>query len=142
VCSSDLQARGLPDNGFIEIYTRYAKALVGVGDAQGADAETGMETEFIALTNPYTDDPTKGMAVQLLYQGKPRANTQIEIFERDTENNVVVTYARTDTQGQALIPTLAGHTYLLDAVVLREPVSGSDAVWETLWAALTFAVPQ
>ena len=48
-------ARGLPETGFKESYTRFAKALVAVGDGAGADAATGMETEFVALTNPYTD---------------------------------------------------------------------------------------
>lgn len=134
-------ARGLPDKGFSERYTRYAKALVGVGDARGADAPTGLETEFVALTNPYTEDLAGGMRVQLLYQGNPRADTQIEVFERSPEGVVAVSYARTDAQGRAAIPVLAGHTYLFDAVVLRAAPEGGKAVWETLWAALTFAVP-
>lgn len=135
-------ARGLPENGFSEIYTRYAKALVGIGDARGADAPTGLETEFVALTNPYTDNLSQGMAVQVLYQGNPRANTQIEVFERDPAGTVAITYLHTDASGKAAIPTRPGHTYLLDAVVLRAAPTGGDAVWETLWAALTFAVPK
>jgi len=134
-------ARGLPEKGFSEIYTRHAKALVGVGDAHGSDAPTGLETEFVALSNPYTDDLAPGMSVQLLYQGLPRADTQIEVFARSPEGVVTVTLTRTDAQGQAVIPVQAGHSYLLDAVVLRAAPEGGDAVWETLWAALTFGVP-
>ena len=54
---------------------------------------------------------------------------------------VTVTTTRTDTAGKARIAVAAGHEYLLDAVVLRPAPEGAKAVWETLWAALTFAVP-
>jgi uncharacterized GH25 family protein len=134
-------ARGLPDKGFSETYTRYAKALVGIGTSEGRDAPTGMETEFVALTNPYTDDPSQGMAVQLLYQGAPRADAQIEVFDRNPDDVVTISLERTDADGKATIPIHAGHTYLLDAVVLREAPENDKAVWESLWAALTFAVP-
>lgn len=134
-------ARGLPQVGFKEVYTRFVKALVGVGDAKGMDAETGMETEFVALANPYTDDLSVGFPVLLLYQGKPRANALIEIFARSPDNMVVITNARTDANGHALIPVKSGYTYMLDAVILRLPVNKTDAVWESLWAAMTFATP-
>jgi len=134
------EARDLPEKFFSETYIRYAKALVGVGTATGADAPTGLETEFVALTNPYIDG-AGSISVQLFYQGAPRANTQIEIFDRDTDANVVITYIRTDDDGKADIATRAGHTYLLDAVVLRPVTDDDKAVWETLWAALTFGVP-
>ena len=133
-------SRGLPEKGFSEIYTRYAKALIGVGSAQGADAPTGLETEFVALTNPYVDG-AGSMSVQLFYQSTPRANTQIEVFDRDADANVDITYVHTDGMGKAQIPTQAGHTYLLDAVVLRPAPEDDKAVWETLWAALTFSAP-
>jgi len=136
------EARGLPDKGFRESYTRHAKALVGIGHSTGADAPTGMETEFVALTNPYTDDLSQGVAVQLLYQGAPRPNAQIEVFSRSAAGTVLITRQYTDAKGQAVIAVQPGHQYLLDAVVLREPQQESEAVWETLWAALTFAVPE
>jgi len=51
-----------------------------------------------------------------------------------------------NSAGVALVPVLAGHAYMLDAVVLREPsavlAEQTGAVWETLWANLTFAVPK
>ena len=105
-----------------------------------------METEFVALTNPYTDDLTHGFSVQLLYQNQPRANAQIEIFERSPDKKVTISYQQADGQGKAVIPVKAGYTYLLDGVVLREPFAENakdfNAVWETLWASLTFKVPQ
>lgn len=134
------QARGLPTEGFSETYRRFAKALVAVGDGAGADAATGMETEFVALTNPYTD-AAGPLRVRLLYRGAPRAGAQIEVFEKPASGAVTVTYLATDTAGEAAIPVKPGHAYLLDAVVLRPAPEGGEPVWESLWAALTFAVP-
>lgn len=137
--------RGLPEGRFNELYTRMCKSLIGVGAAKGQDHETGLETEFVALSNPYTDDLSHGLKVKLLYRGRPRANAQIEVFERSPDQSVEITILHTDAQGHALIPVQAKHTYLLDAVVLREPdetVGGREnAVWETLWASMTFYVP-
>ncbi len=142
--------RNLPMGRFSEVYTRYCKSLIGVGDAPedavGQDAATDLETEFVALNNPYTDDLSAGFLVQLFYQGAPRINAQIEVFERDPDGAVDITYLHTDQRGQATIPVKVGHTYLLDAVVLREPqedvATALNVVWETLWASMTFSVPQ
>ena len=85
----------------------------------------------------------KGMPVRLTYQGEPRADEQIEVFERDTGGEVTVTTLRTDGDGRALIPVKPGHDYMLDAVLMRavEPAFEGDPVWESLWANLTFGVP-
>ncbi len=137
--------RDLPLERFSEIYTRFCKSLIGIGDGAGQDLETGMQTEFVAQTNPYTDDLADGFKVQLLYHGHPRPNAQIEVFERAPDGVVEITYLHTDDQGRAAIPVKPAHIYLLDAVILREPdaalATEKYAVWETLWASLTFAVP-
>ena len=41
-------------------------------------------------------------------------------------------------------PVFPGRQYLADAVVLRavDPAASGGAVWESLWAALTFATPK
>ena len=139
------QARGLPEEGFSEIYTRFVKALVAVGSGAGADKNQGMETEFVALANPYTDDLAQGLPVQLFYKGLPRGDAQVEVFERDADGLVKIILLRTDAEGRTRIPVAPGHSYLLDAVVLRPApqgdAEGDTAAWESLWAGLSFAVP-
>lgn len=143
------EARGLPMDGFTESYTRHVKALVAVGTGAGQDRALGLATEFVALANPYTDSlapgdgtgPAGSLPVLLLYQGAPRADAQIEIFERRRDDTVTISTTRTDARGQALIPLRHGAEYLLDAVVLRPAPDGGKAVWETLWAGLTFRAP-
>lgn len=137
--------RGLPDAGFVELYSRYCKALIAVGDGAGADRPVGMLTEIVAEVNPYTDDLTAGLPLRVLYDGAPRANAQIELFEKAPDGAVTITLHTTDAEGRATVPVRAGHEYLADAVVMRS--TGNDTVadgpvWETLWAALTFRVPE
>jgi hypothetical protein len=139
---ADHIAAGWPQQDFREVYARFIKSLVGVGNGEGTDVFTGLETEFVALTNPYSAGFDGAMQVQLLYQSQPRADAQIEIFRRDPTGEVEVTLTRTNADGVASIPVTPGSEYLLDAVVLRPYAGDKDAVWETLWAALTFKVPE
>ncbi len=138
------RARGLSEDEFKETYTRFAKGLFAVGTGAGRDTQQGLEVEIVALKNPYTDDVSAGLPVQVFYREKPRINAQVEVFERDADGITVVSTVRTDEQGIAVIPVKSGYAYLLDNVVLREPsavlAEETGAVWETLWAALTFEV--
>lgn len=139
-------AKGLPTDKFREVYSRYAKSLIGVGDAAGEDRAFGLLTEIVALENPYTDDMSDGIDVRVLYDGAPRAGEQIEIFEKAADESVEVSTVTTDAEGRATIPVRPGYRYMLDSVVLREPspelAASQDAIWESLWANLTFAVPE
>ncbi len=132
--------RGLPEAGFKERYTRYSKTLIGVGAAAGADKRMGLETEIVALQNPYTDTLSGGLQIQIFYGTAPRANAQVEVFAKAPDGKVTVTFERTDADGVATIPVRSGVAYQLDAVVLRESADDS-AAWETLWANLTFQAP-
>ncbi|MDU8910441.1 DUF4198 domain-containing protein [Aestuariicoccus sp. MJ-SS9] len=136
--------RGLPRTDFREQYSRYGKALIAVGTGAGADREVGLLTEIVAEANPYTDDLSGGFPVQVLYEGAPRADTQIELFEKAPDGTVEATLHRTDAEGRAVLPVKPGHEYLVDSVVMREmePASDTDPVWESLWASLTFKVPE
>ncbi len=138
-------ARGLPRTGFKESYRRFAKSLVAVGGGQGADREVGLRTELVALTNPYADDLSDGFRVQLFFEGAPRPRAQVEVFDKDDNGAVTVMKYRTDDAGVASIPVEKGHEYLVDAVKML-PLDASDPtlepVWMSLWASLTFRVPE
>ena len=139
------EALGLPLTGFKEVYSRYSKTLIGVGSGAGSDKRVGLVTELVALTNPYTDDLSGGMQVQLFYNRDVRANEQVEVFEKSPSGAVKITTLRTNGQGIATVPVKSGHSYMLDAVVLRKPAArlaaDTGAVYETLWANLTFMAP-
>ena len=116
--------RGLPQEGFLELYRRYGKSLVAVGSGAGKDRALGLRTEIVALANPYTD-AISSLPVQVLFEGKPRANTQVELFDKSPSGSVKVTLHRTNSKGLAAIPVRAGHEYLVDSVTIL-PLESRD----------------
>ena len=126
-----------------ERYSRHAKSLVALGDGAGADREMGLLTEIMAEANPYTDDLSGGFPVRVLYQGAPRADVQVELFERNAAGDVTIRLYRTDDQGRVSVDVTPGHFYLVDSVVMREleVTEDKDPAWESLWASLTFETP-
>ena len=136
-------ARGLDQQDVAEVFFRYAKSLVAVGQGAGTDRRVGLRTEFVALANPYVDDLAGGFAVQLWLGDTPRADTQVELFAKAPDGAVDVTLHRTDGQGIVRLPVLPGQRYMIDAVVLEPlvPLAEGDPEWRTLWANMTFAVP-
>ncbi len=142
--AAEHEGTGAPKVGIIEAYSRYGKSLVAVGDGAGADRRYGLLTEIVALANPYTDDLSQGLPLQIFYDDKPRATAQIEVFAKTAEGSVAVNTYRTNAEGIATIPVEPGMTYLFDSVVLRRPAGDQiikDAQWESLWASLTVKIP-
>ena len=138
-------ARGLPLSGFIETYTRYAKSLIAVGSGAGTDRRIGMRTELVALGNPYTEDPAKGLRVQLILDDSAKADARVEVFDRGAKGAVTSFFLRTDADGTVVVPVTPGHSYLVDAVAMFELPGNdvaNDPMWHSLWASLTFAVPE
>lgn len=137
--------RGLSQEDVRERYRRFAKALVAIGDGRGQDRPVGLRTEIVANANPYTDDLSGGLPVSVLFEGAPRSGVQVEVFDRDPADDVTTFTVMTDGEGRAVIPVQPGHEYLLDSVVmlpLYPDDPGGDPVWESLWAAMTFRVPE
>lgn len=135
--------RGLPPQDFRESYRRHAKALIAVGDGAGADRRVGLRIEIVALDNPYTDDLSGGMGLQLWLDGQPRADARLTLFDRAPDRSVTETVYRTDAAGRVRVAVTPGHDYLADSVVIapRDPAPPAEAVWHSDWAALGFAVP-
>lgn len=134
------RARGLGTDRIAEAYLRYGKSLVHVGDRAGSDRDLGYEIELIAQTDlPFA---TGEVEVLLEYQDQPLADTQITLWRKNGAGDVTHALYRTNDVGGVVLPVEAGHSYLVDAVVIRplEQRSQNDPSWETIWASLTFAV--
>ena len=124
-----------------ELYRRYAKALIGVGNAEGADAPAGLYAELTALTNPYVDDLSDGFSVRLTEDGAPVPDYQVEVFALPPgARSAEIATVRTDADGVATFPVAPGTEYMVDSVLMR-PVPGAEADWKSHWANLTFRTP-
>ena len=82
----------------------------------------------------------------MVLNGTPRADVQVEVFSRraGTKEPALIQLYRTDALGIARFPVIHGHEYMVDNVALRpvEAPNADDPVWHSLWANLTFAVPE
>jgi hypothetical protein len=137
-------ARGLPEIGFGESYRRYCKSLIAVGDGAGSDRVIGHRIEIVALANPYTDDLTNGMPLQVFMDNAPRAAAQLSIFAMAPDGSVTETFYTTDAMGMITVPALPGHVYLADSVdmyALPNDDVAKGPVWHSDWASLTYLVP-
>jgi uncharacterized GH25 family protein len=134
-----------PRENFSELYTRYSKALVGVGTSKGFDTENNLELELVALENPYADNMDDGIEILALYNGNPRAFSNLNVFERSNTDSSVNTFVvKTNDKGVAVVEVKNDCTYLIDNVIIRPAneklFKERGVIWESLWAALTFSV--
>ncbi len=136
--------RGLPEIGFTEVYRRFPKSLIKVGEGIGQDKALGLPLEWVAVTNPYhAKDIIK---MQLLWKGEPYADAHVSVFNKpqaDTDKPVKTDYF-TNQQGLISIPLKQRGFYLINAVKMIKPddqiYQEYGAVWESLWASMTFEV--
>jgi len=139
------QERGLPEKGFTEAYRRYAKSLVKVGDGKGKDQRMGLPLEWVVETNPYTTDKAF-IRAQLLWQGNPFKQAYVGVFNRvANEPELQKLSLTTDDEGKVKIPVGKGGQFLINAVRMIEPkqevIKETGAVWESLWASVTYEIP-
>ena len=135
---------GLPEEDFREAYFRFAKALVPVGTAGGADQSVRLPFELVALGNPFAGEgPLK---LTLLLEGNPVPTHQIDVFTRaiDEIGDATLVSYETDASGVVEIPRSSGD-YLINAVKLARPTPAMaeslNVVWVSLWASTTFTLP-
>ena len=129
----------------VEKYRRFAKSLIMVGPASGQDQLLGLEMELVALTNPYQKPVSREFTVAVFESGVPLPGAQVTVFIRHTPRDVEKKIIMADERGHVHLSLLPGRHYLFDSVKLQ-PIKDADltesAEWESLWAALTFAVPE
>lgn len=128
------EERGLPATGFVEAYSRCAKALVQVGDGEGRDRLTGMPLELLAEANPYTD--AGDLPVRLYWLGEPISDVQVTVFRKG--GNIAVTRLHTDRDGRVVFSLSPGDIYLVSAVKMIPRDDETSISWHSYWASLTF----
>lgn len=135
--------RDLPALDFIELYKRYSKSLIKVGDGAGQDQAMGMPFEWVVETNPYATGDVNAVTAQLLFQGKPFADSYVVVFRKKDGAVEKRTY-RTDTEGRVAVPVGEGGRFLINSVHMVEPtpeeVGKKQGDWLSMWASVTYEV--
>ena len=127
-----------------EVYSRCAKALLGVGGTAGSgfDKPAGMVLELVALKNPFEVPPGAETPFRLLYQGRPLEGALVFALPH-SQPEAGALKARTDAEGNVRFKLPAGpaggEIWLIKAVhMIEAPTDAKDADWESFWASLVF----
>jgi hypothetical protein len=119
-----------------EMYSKYAKTIVtGGAGSEGFDQPLGLKVEFIPLTDPFGLKAGDEFSARLLFDGKPLADTQVELAM--TKGTWMK--ARTGADGKVTFRVPNEGKFRLHAVHMVG-VKESTHDWESFWASLTFEV--
>ncbi|MEM7546517.1 MAG: DUF4198 domain-containing protein [Pseudomonadota bacterium] len=138
--------RGYREDKVVETYYRYPKSLIKVGSGAGRDKPVGQIFELVAEINPYSAAAKEGVRVQLLYEGVPFPDADIQIFHYPAgTEDAVKDHVTTDATGRATIPVFDGGPFLINATHIRDPRPegvAKGAHWESIWASMTYELPR
>lgn len=134
-------SRGQSAAGVKEVFSRFAKSLIVVGNGSGPgyDRVLGQRLELVPETNPYALTGGGELRVRLLYEGKPLAGALILALQKGREAKVS---ARSDAQGRVRLRLDRPGFWLVKAVHMAAAPRETGAGWESFWASLTFEVPE
>ncbi|TYB83767.1 DUF4198 domain-containing protein [Oceaniovalibus sp. ACAM 378] len=135
----DETATARADGPIKEAYFRFAKTLVNVGDAAGADRAFGAIYEWVALDDPYGISPGP-IRFQLFYNQEPAPDQPVQMFNRDvgSPSEAPPVHLTTDADGVLTLPKDTVGEIMLNSVKLL-PADRADLDWVSYWASVTFA---
>ena len=146
---AEREAAGKTNDEATERYSKHVKAVVQVGDDRSGEwaTELGYPVEFIPLQNPYDLGVGDELEVRFLRAGEPVANQIVygnhefnHEHDEATGGHVDAVVTRTDGNGVATIPIVAGGRWYIRAIHMVETTSEPDVDYESNWATLTFQV--
>jgi hypothetical protein len=118
----------LPETGFTELFTRYAKTMVQVGDAP-ADMPDGLSFRFDL--QPLTPPDQSGATFRLIWQGEPLAGHPVSVLVPGDAKRIVIS----GPDGHVQIDDPGSDTYLVNSVFMEPLDTGTEAVWHSHWAS-------
>lgn len=126
-----------------EKYTRYLKTLVSVDRPAGNlyDEKLKQKLEILLLQNPYKMKYGDDMISQVLFEGKPLANANVEVLTKVMNGKIFATGYRTDDKGQIYFKVNRSGTWMVRLVHMLRNKTG-EADFESFWASYTFGFRQ
>lgn len=124
-----------------ERFSRAAKSLVlsGAPSPDDADRALGFTLELVAERNPYLMAPGQDLPVRLTYEQRPLAGALVVAINRYAPTEKMT--ARSDKDGRVRFRLPHGGMWLIKAVHMTPAGPGTQADWESIWASLTFNLP-
>jgi len=123
-----------------ELYSRYAKLLVQVGDKTDDTYKksAGLKLEIIPSQNPYDLKSGDYMECKVLYRGNPEPNTLVKVWSH-VGNRIFLQNIYTESDGAIRFPISSSGPWMVSSVKMIRSTS-SRAEWESMWASLVFEI--
>lgn len=143
-------AAGTADKPGRERYRRNVKTLVGVGSASGRAApaadsvfstRVGQRLELIPLNDPLRLAAGGALGMELLFEGKPLEGALIKAWHRRGGQTLIIR-AITSKQGKVSFDLPYAGAWMVSAVHMVPATGVKDIDWDSLWANISFAVPE
>lgn len=124
-----------------EMYAKFAKAIVRVGESGPSDLATqpaGLRLEMVPRKDPSTFGAGERLPVEVLFEGKPLAGVYVYALA-EGEEKYRDGYI-TDAQGKAELPLSRLGLMSLHSIFMRPHADKTKADWESFFATVTFEV--
>jgi len=124
-----------------ENYSRSIKSLLCAGScASGKDRALGFTLELVSEKNPYSAKPGDELPLRLLFEGKPLEGVLVVALPKERPEKKLS--ARSDVAGRVVFRLPQEGPWLVKAVHMTRAPEGGEVDWESVWASLTFELPE
>lgn len=136
----DRQARGEQNRKSRELYSRFAKLLVQVGDKtdDAYKKRTGLKLEIMPSQNPYDLKSGDYMDCKVYYRGNPEPHTLVKVWSH-VGNRIFLQNIYTESDGSIRFPISSTGPWMVSTVKMIRS-SSPKAEWESMWASLVFEI--
>jgi uncharacterized GH25 family protein len=136
----DRQARGERNMKSRELYSRFAKLLVQVGDKTDDTykKKTGLKFEIVPSQNPYDLKSGDYMDCKVYYRGNPEPHTLVKVWSH-AGNRIFLQNIYTESDGSIRFPISSTGPWMVSTVKMIRS-SSPKAEWESMWASLVFEI--
>lgn len=123
-----------------ELYSRYAKLLVQVGDRTDDTYKkiAGLKLEIIPSQNPYDLKSGDYLECKVLFRGNPEPHALVKVWSH-VGNRIFLQNIYTESDGAIRFPISSTGPWMVSSVKMIRSKSPT-AEWESMWASLVFEI--
>jgi uncharacterized GH25 family protein len=129
---------GTTDKPAKELYGRFAKLLVQVGDKKTDTFKkiVGTPIEIVPLQNPYTLKPGDYLECRILFNGKPLIDQMVKVWNK-INSTTFLQNMYTEKDGTIKFPLSSSGPWMVSTVKMTESqLPGAD--YQSSWSSLVF----
>ena len=144
------EAAGTADKPGRERYRRNVKTLLAVGNAAGQAVpvagdkiyatRVGQRLELIPLNDPLRLAAGGALGLQLLFEGKPLQGALVKAWHKQSGQTLIIRAIST-AKGEVTFNLPYAGAWMV-SVVHMVPAGAKDIDWDSLWANLSFVMPE